>query len=367
MLKTGIIGWRGMVGSVLMKRLQEEGDLDEIDAYLFSTSLNGQRNKTFPSCHDVILNSNAVDELREMDVLISCQGSAYSKKIQPALRESDWKGYWIDSASAFRMHTSSTIVLDPINNDQILKAIDDGKKDFIGGNCTVSVLLMALGGLFEEGLIEWVSADTYQAASGAGAMEMIELLNQSHFLTSKYIDERNPGTSALEYERILARNMGAEDFPEAHIGQSLAFSLLPWIDRKMATGQSREEWKAQAEANKILDTDQLIPIDGNCVRIASMRCHAEAFTIKLNREMEINRLEQIISEHNEWVDVVPNEREATLARLTPQQVSGSLNIPVGRLRKMTLGSRFLNAFTIGDQLLWGAAEPLRRVLHLIKA
>lgn len=363
--KVAIVGWRGMVGSVLMERMRAEGDFKKIDAYLFSTSQQGQKNTFYPECSDTILDSNSVEQLRDMDMVVTCQGGDYSKDIHPKLRSAGWNGYWIDAASAFRMSDDSVIVLDPVNKASIEKALDQGKKDFIGGNCTVSLMLMALGGLFKEDLVEWMSGHTYQAASGAGAKNMIELLEQSHFLTSKYTEEKSPAKQALDYERSVTQWMKSSDLPSDNFGQPLALSLLPWIDVKMENGQSREEWKAQAEANKILETKKLIPIDGTCVRVSSLRCHSQAFTIKLKKDVELKTLEQLIGSHNDWVELVPNEKEATVESLTPKNVTGTLKIPVGRLRKMSMGGDFLNAFTVGDQLLWGAAEPLRRTLNIL--
>lgn len=365
MKKVGIVGWRGMVGSVLMERMEQEKDLDLIDATLFSTSLKGQKNTWHSKCSDTVLDSNSIDELSEMDVIITCQGGDYTKEIYPKLRQTGWDGYWIDAASAMRMDDNATIVLDPVNKKQIIQAIDSGKKDFVGGNCTVSLMLLALGGLFKEDLVDWVSGHTYQAASGAGARNMIELLEQSHFLTSKYIDSKSPGKAALEYEKLVTEAAKSSDMPVNNFGQPLALSLLPWIDVKMENGQSKEEWKAQSEANKILETKTIIPIDGTCVRVASLRCHSQAFTIKLKKDASLETLEGLISQHNEWVELVPNEKEVTVEHLTPKNVTGTLKIPVGRVRKMNLGENFLNAFTVGDQLLWGAAEPLRRTLRLI--
>lgn len=365
MKKTAIVGWRGMVGSVLMQRMREEGDLDKIQACLFSTSQKGQKNDFYPECDSVIGDSNSVEQLSEMDVIITCQGGEYSKETLPKLRAAGWKGYWIDAASAFRMEDSAAIVLDPVNSSRIQDALDAGIKDFIGGNCTVSLMLMALGGLFQEGLVEWMSGHTYQAASGAGAKNMLELLEQSHFLTSKYIQEKGVGKAALDYERSVTEAMKSAALPADNFGQPLALSLLPWIDKKMESGQSREEWKAQAEANKILANANPVPIDGTCVRVSSLRCHSQAFTIKLKKDVELKTLEKIIASHNDWVELVPNDKEATLENLTPKNVAGTLKIPVGRLRKMSMGGEFLNAFSVGDQLLWGAAEPLRRMLNIV--
>ena len=365
MKKVGIVGWRGMVGSVLMDRMREEGDFGKAKFFLFSTSQKGQTNSFYPECHDVILDSNSLEELRDMEIIVTCQGGDYTKDVHAKLRGAGWNGFWIDAASSLRMEKDATIILDPVNKQQIEAALNDGKKDFVGGNCTVSLMLLALGGLFKEGLVEWMSSHTYQAASGAGAKNMIELLEQSHFLTSRYREELNPAKGALDYEKSLTSAMRSGSVPADNFGHPLALSLLPWIDTKVESGQSREEWKAQAEANKILGTTKSIPIDGTCVRVASLRCHSQAFTVKLAKDISIGAIEELISGHNDWVELVPNDKEATLERLTPTNVTGTLKIPVGRVRKMSMGPDFLNAFTVGDQLLWGAAEPLRRMLNLV--
>lgn len=363
--KVAIVGWRGMVGSVLMERMKEEGDLAKYRPYLFSTSQKGQTNTVYPDCADTIMDSNSIEELSQMDIIITCQGGDYSKDIRPKLRKAGWQGYWIDAASAFRMDDDSLIILDPVNRRSIEQALDQGKKDFIGGNCTVSLMLLGLGGLFQEGLVEYMSSHTYQAASGAGAKNMIELLEQSHALTSRYKEDGQTSLGALDHARNITELMKSPELPTDNFGQPLALSLLPWIDTKVESGQSREEWKAQAEANKILNSKKLIPIDGTCVRVASLRCHSQAFTIKLNKSVDIKTVEEIISSHNEWVELVPNDKEETIERLTPKNVTGTLKIPVGRVRKMSLGDNYLNAFSVGDQLLWGAAEPLRRMLNFI--
>ena len=301
-----------------------------------------------------------------MDIIVTCQGGDYTNDIHPKLRSSGWNGIWIDAASALRMKEDSIIVLDPINKKNIEDGLNSNVKDFIGGNCTVSLMLMGLGGLFKEGLVEWMSSMTYQAASGAGAKSMIELLDQMKFFGDAYLNQRqiNPSTSALEFEKLMTENFNSDAFPKSQFGSPLALSLLPWIDVKMESGQSKEEWKAQVEANKILDNKNIIPIDGTCVRVASLRCHSQAFTIKLKKNVSISTIESLIKENNEWVEVISNDKESTISRLTPAYVSGTMKIPVGRLRKMTIGDEYLNAFSIGDQLLWGAAEPLRRTLMM---
>ncbi len=363
MQKVGIIGWRGMVGSVLMDRMSEEKDFDLIHSFLFSTSLKETKAPRYPNCHGVVLDSNSIDELSSMDIIITCQGGDYTKSIHPKLRESGWQGIWIDAASALRMKKSSVIVLDPLNKDHIVKSLNNSVKDFTGGNCTVSLMLMGLGGLFQEGLVEWMTSMTYQAASGAGAKSMLELLDQMKFATSDY--PQNAANSALEVEKSIAQKMRNGDCPCDNFGNPLALSLLPWIDVPMENGQSKEEWKAQAEANKILNTKEIIPIDGTCVRVSSLRCHSQAFTIKLKKSVEISTINSLIKDSNPWVEFVDNDKEQTLAKLTPTNVSGTLKIPVGRVRKMNMGDNYLNAFSLGDQLLWGAAEPLRRTLRIV--
>lgn len=367
MKKVGIIGWRGMVGSVLMDRMKEENDFAKINSYLFSTSLKGEQAPQYENCHDRVLDSNSLDELKEMDIIITCQGGGYTNEMHPALREAGWEGFWIDAASSLRMSGKSIIVLDPVNKEAIDRGINSGVKDFVGGNCTVSLMLMGLGGLFKEGLVEWMSSMTYQAASGAGARNMIELLEQMKFFGDSYLTQRqkNPAASALAFEKNMQDQFSAENFPKDQFGYPLALSLLPWIDTKVESGQSREEWKAQVEANKILETTSPIAIDGTCVRVAALRCHSQGFTIKLKKSVDIKTIESLIAEHNDWVELVPNNKEETLQKLTPAYTSGTLKIPVGRVRKMTIGDQYLNAFSIGDQLLWGAAEPLRRTLLMM--
>jgi aspartate-semialdehyde dehydrogenase len=367
MKKVGIIGWRGMVGSVLLKRMQEENDFSKINAYFFTTSQKGQAAPEFTNGHATLLDAYNLEELTEMDILISCQGGDYTKEIFPKLNSANWNGFWIDAASTKRMDDDSIIVLDPLNKTQIEEGINSGVKNFIGGNCTVSLMLLALGGLFKEDLVEWTTSMTYQAASGAGAKNMLELLNQMKFIGEAYSNElnSNPSQSALDIEAKMGTLFSDAHFPKTNFGNPLALNLLPWIDTKVENGQSREEWKAQVEANKILGTNSTIPMDGTCVRVGALRCHSQAFTIKLKKSVEMKTLEEMIGTHNDWVKVIPNEKEITLNELSPEKVSGTLNIPVGRLRKMTLGDTFLNAFTVGDQLLWGAAEPLRRTLNFL--
>ncbi len=364
MKKLGIIGARGMVGSVLVQRMLEENDFSSFKNYFFSTGLKGQDAPKVENGHETYLDSNDIEQLSEMDIIITCQGGDYTKEIHPKLRETSWNGYWIDAASALRMDDNAVIILDPVNANIIQESIDKGVKDFVGGNCTVSLMLMAMGGLFKEGLVEWMTSMTYQAASGAGARAMLELLDQYSVLDKNYQLDKNIG--ALEVEKNLGQLLKNNEVPTENFGNPLALSLLPWIDTKMENGQSREEWKAQAEANKILQTDSIIPIDGTCVRVGSLRCHSQAFTIKLKKDVDIKTIEQLIGSYNDWSELIPNEKEITNQKLTPTYASGTLKIPVGRVRKMSLGSQYLNAFTVGDQLLWGAAEPLRCMLKYFK-
>jgi aspartate-semialdehyde dehydrogenase len=363
MKKVGIVGYRGMVGSVLVERMNQEGDFDKINSYLFSTSQFGKDAPKLKNSHLILKNANSIQELSEMDIIMSCQGGEYTNTIHPQLRKNGWNGYWIDAASSLRMKDNSIIVLDPINAKNIEKGIDAGIKDLIGGNCTVSLMLLGLGGLFKEGLVEWMTSMTYQAASGAGAKNMIELLNQMKFFSDEY--KSNPAMGALELEAHMSKKFNSKEFPKENFGHSLALNLLPWIDKKLDSGQSKEEWKAQVEANKILNSKDIIPIDGTCTRVSTLRCHSQAFTIKLNKSIDINTVNEIIGSHNDWVQVIENNKEETLKNLTPESVTGTLKIPVGRIRKMTIGDRYINAFSVGDQLLWGAAEPLRRTLQYV--
>ena len=357
-----IVGWRGMVGSVLMQRMQEEGDLQKVNATLFSTSQKGQKNDFYPECTDTIGDSNNIEELKAMDIIITCQGGDYSKEIYPKLKAANWNGYWIDAASSFRMDEDSTIILDPLNMDVIKTDIANGIKKFIGGNCTVSLMLMGLGGLFKEGLVENLVSHTYQAASGAGAAAMMELLKQSNDITSK-IDFDT--MEALNAEKFVSHMLNSNEINTEKFLAPLSYSLIPWIDSPMENGQTREEWKAMAEANKILRTKNPIAIDGTCVRVPNLRCHSQAFTIRLTKSVELKTIEEIIGSHNDWVEFVPNNKEETLKKLTPAYVSGTHRVPVGRVRKTNFGPLYLNAFSVGDQLLWGAAEPLRRMLMIL--
>ncbi len=364
MKKVGFIGWRGMVGSVLMERLQAEDNFKAFESYFFSTSQVGEVAPALGTHgHSKLLDAYDIDSLLEMDILVSCQGGDYTKKIHGSLREKDFTGYWIDAASTLRMEDSAIIILDPINDKQIDLALNQGIRDFVGGNCTVSLMLLALHGLFEENLIEWISSMTYQAASGAGAKNMEELILQMDSIGSNYQKlESSLKENMLTVEKVINKQLLAAEFPTSHFGHPLALNLLPWIDSELPSGQSREEWKAQAEANKILATQRIIPIDGTCVRVGAMRCHSQGLTIKLNQDISMSEIEEKIANANSWVKLIPNNKEATLKHLTPQAVSGTLDIAIGRLRKSSLGPEFINAFTVGDQLLWGAAEPIRRML-----
>jgi aspartate-semialdehyde dehydrogenase len=362
-MKVGLIGWRGMVGSVLLQRMQEENDFEGIEPVFFSTS---QAGVPAPMNAGTLKNAGDVAELKKLDVIITCQGGDYTKEIHPALRQAGWQGYWIDAASSLRMEKDAVIILDPVNRNVIDEALARGQKDFIGGNCTVSLMLMALGGLFRAGLVEWLSSMTYQAASGAGAPNMRELLAQMGVLHDSVADLlKNPASAILDIDREVTATLRGEGMPKKEFGFPLAGSLLPWIDREVEDGQSREEWKGYAETNKILGTESPIPVDGICVRVGAMRCHSQAMTVKLKKDVPIDEIENLIANDNEWVKLVPNTKADSLARLTPAAVSGTLAVPVGRVRKMKMGPQYLSAFTCGDQLLWGAAEPLRRMLRIL--
>jgi aspartate-semialdehyde dehydrogenase len=367
MMKVGLVGWRGMVGSVLVGRMQEERDFDHVRTTLFSTSQTGQAAVALPNTEAVVADAGDVAALSAMDVLISCQGGDYTTAMHPKLRAAGWNGYWIDAASTLRMQDHAVIILDPVNRGVIDAALAAGGRDFIGGNCTVSLMLMAMGGLFREGLVEWVTAMTYQAASGAGAQNMRELLAQmgaAHEQVRGLLAD--PKSNILDIDRAVSTRLRSDGFPTEQFGHPLAGSLLPWIDKDLGNGQSREEWKAMAECNKILGRSaDPLPVDGVCVRIGAMRCHSQALTIKLTRNLPLTEIESLLASGNDWVEVVPNTREASLARLTPAAVTGGLKVPIGRLRKLPMGGSYLTAFTVGDQLLWGAAEPLRRMLRLL--
>ena len=367
MKSVGFIGWRGMVGSVLMERMREEGDFASIDPVFFTTSNVGGPGPSIGKAVGPLKDANDIAELKKHGILVSCQGGDYTKAIHPKLRAAGWDGYWIDAASALRMEKNAVIVLDPVNKPVIDQALASGIRDYIGGNCTVSLMLMAIDGLLKEDLVEWVSAMTYQAASGAGAQNMRELLQQMgevHFAAKALLDD--PASAILEIDREVAGILRDEGFPTQHFGVPLAGSLLPWIDTDLGNGQSREEWKGHAESNKILGREaQPVQVDGLCVRVGAMRCHSQGLTIKLKRDVPLEEIEKLLAGANPWAKVVPNKREETLKRLTPVAVTGTLDVPIGRLRKLRMGGEYLSAFTVGDQLLWGAAEPLRRMLGIV--
>ena len=367
MLKVGFIGWRGMVGSVLMQRMREEHDFDVIEPVFFTTSNPGGKGPDVGKDVPPLKDAKSIADLKEMDAIISCQGGDYTTEIFPKLRDEGWNGHWIDAASTVRMEKDAVIILDPVNLNVIQDALSKGGSNWIGGNCTVSLMLLALGGLFHENLIEWATSMTYQAASGAGAQNMRELLKQmgeAHHVVQDLL--RDPASAILDIDREVAGTLRDEHFPTAHFGVPLAGSLIPWIDKDLGNGQSKEEWKGSAETNKILGREaNPTPIDGLCVRIGAMRCHSQALTIKLKKDIPLDEINHIIASANDWVKLVPNEREASMNQLTPAAATGTLTVPVGRLRKMSMGGEYLSAFTVGDQLLWGAAEPLRRMLRIL--
>jgi len=366
-MNVGIIGWRGMVGSVLVQRMREERDFEAIDPVFFSTSQAGVAGPEIGKRVPAVKDAKAISELTAMDVLISCQGGEYTDEIYPKLRAAGWDGYWIDAASSLRMAADSVIVLDPVNQAVIDRALDQGVRNYIGGNCTVSLMLMAMAGLFREGLVEWVTAMTYQAASGAGAQNMRELASQmgvTHASVAALLADRN--SSILDIDRTITATIRSGEFPTQHFGFPLAGSVLPWIGKDLRNGQAQEEAKGQAEGNKILGrSDRPIPIDGLCVRIGAMRCHSQALTVKLTRDVSVTEIESLLASAHEWAAVVPNDKDASLRDLTPTAVTGTLKTPIGRLRKLSMGPEYLTAFTVGDQLLWGAAEPLRRMLRIL--
>ena len=366
-MQVGLIGWRGMVGSVLVQRMREERDFDLINPLFFSTSQSGAEAPSIGKPVPPVRNAHDVGALKATDVLISCQGGDYTTDIYPKLRAAGWTGYWIDAASSLRMKDHAVIVLDPVNRHVIDTALDAGVTDFIGGNCTVSLMLMAMAGLFQHGLVEWVTAMTYQAASGAGAKNMRELVSQMGVVHEAAAAQlADPGSAIVEIDRTVTATLRGGGLPTEQFGHPLAGSLLPWIDKDLGNGQSKEEWKAIAEGNKILGRERSpIPMDGLCVRIGAMRCHSQALTVKLTRDVPLGEIERILAGAHEWVQVVPNQRDASLRELTPAAVSGTLRVPIGRIRKLAMGPEYLTAFTVGDQLLWGAAEPLRRVLRII--
>jgi aspartate-semialdehyde dehydrogenase len=372
MKKVGLVGWRGMVGSVLMQRMQEENDFAQIAPVFFSTSNAGGAAPAFAKSNEPLKSATDIAALKAMDIIITCQGGDYTKEIYPQLRASGWNGHWIDAASALRMEKDAVIILDPVNRKVIDQALASGGKNWIGGNCTVSLMLMAMGGLFQHQLVEWVSAMTYQAASGGGAQNMRELLTQMgalHRVVEKELAD--PASAILDIDRKISDTLRSGKLPMEHFrGVPLAGGLIPWIDVPVDHGQSKEEWKGGAEANKILGNPAFrsagsIPIDGLCIRIGAMRCHSQALTVKLKKDVPIDEVSDILAKANDWVRVVPNDRERSEKELTPAAVSGKMHVPVGRLHKMAMGPEYLAAFTVGDQLLWGAAEPLRRMLRIL--
>jgi aspartate-semialdehyde dehydrogenase len=367
MLRAGIVGWRGMVGSVLVQRMREERDFDHVEPVFFSTSQAGGKGPEIGKAAEPVKRATDLAELAKLPVIISCQGGDYTNEVYPQLRKQGWKGYWIDAASALRMNDDAVIILDPVNMPLIRDSVAKGVKNYIGGNCTVSLMLMGMAGLFQRDEIEWMTTMTYQAASGAGAANMRELVVQmARIGQSAQRLLADPASAILDIDRAVTQTIRSPELPKENFGYPLAASLLPWIDKDLGNGQSREEWKGQAETNKILGRNgNAVPVDGVCVRVGAMRCHSQALTIKLKRALPLDEVEGMLAEANDWVKVVPNRREETLAELTPAAVTGKLSVPVGRLRKLPMGKDFLAAFTVGDQLLWGAAEPLRRMLRIL--
>jgi len=367
MKRVGLVGWRGMVGSVLMQRMMEERDFDFIEPVFFTTSQVGGKGPNIGRDTQALQDARNVDALKAMDIIISCQGGDYTGEVFPKLRTANWNGHWIDAASSLRMKDDAVIILDPVNLNVIKDALARGGRNWIGGNCTVSLMLMAVGALYQRDLVEWMSVMTYQAASGAGAQNMRELLAQMgevHRVAKNLLDD--PASAILDIDREVAGILREEKFPTANFGVPLAGSLIPWIDKELENGQSREEWKGQAETNKILGrAASPVPVDGICVRVGAMRCHSQALTLKLKRDVPLDEIEGMIAASNAWVNVVPNHRDITIKELTPTAVTGTLSVPVGRLRKLNMGPQYLGAFTCGDQLLWGAAEPLRRMLRVL--
>lgn len=370
-LTVGLVGWRGMVGSVLIERMREENDFDGMTPVFFSTSNAGGDAPRFEGIEtNQLKDAHDIEALAGCDVIITCQGGDYTQKVHQPLRDSGWNGYWIDAASTLRMKDNSIIILDPVNRSVIDTALANGTKDFIGGNCTVSLMLMAIGELFNRGWVEWVSAMTYQAASGSGANNMRELISGMGVLHNAVESELvNPASAILDIDKKIADTQRSADFPQQYFGVPLAGSLIPYIDVQMDNKQSKEEWKGGVETNKILgnDANSNVPIDGMCVRIGAMRCHAQGLTIKLKKDIPLDEIENALKNSgNQWLDVVEDDKEATINRLTPVAVTGTLTVALGRLRKLNMGPEYLGAFTVGDQLLWGAAEPLRRMLGIIR-
>ena len=366
MIKVGFVGWRGMVGSVLMERMLAEHDFKGFEPLFFTTSNVGGKGPSIGMDIPPLQDANDIQKLKEMDIIVTCQGGDYTNGIYEKLRKEGFQGYWIDAASALRMKEDAIIVLDPVNLKVIKTALKSGIKTYVGGNCTVSLMLMALSGLFKKNLIEWVTSMTYQAASGAGAKNMTELMQQmSHLSTSVKDLLGNPASSALDLDKKVTEELRSGRVPTENFGAPLAASLIPWIDKAMDNGQTKEEWKGGAEANKILGTKKPICVDGICVRVSAMRCHSQGLVIKMKKDLPMNEIEGMIAKDHEWAKVVPNTKEATLKELSPAAVSGKLIVPIGRLHKMNLGPKYITGFTVGDQLLWGAAEPIRRILNIV--
>jgi len=367
MKRVGFVGWRGMVGSVLMQRMREENDFAGIEPVFFTTSQAGKPGPNVGKDVPALKDATSIDELKTMDVIVTCQGGDYTKQVYKPLRDAGWNGYWIDAASSLRMVDDSIIVLDPVNKAVIENGLSSGIKTYVGGNCTVSLMLMAIGGLFDKDLIEWITPMTYQAASGAGAQNMRELIRQMGAINNEVQSlNDDPATAILDIDKKVTDFLRSDAYPTEHWPVPLAASLIPWIDVALDSGQSKEEWKAQVETNKILGrSSNPVPIDGLCVRIGAMRCHSQALTIKLKKNVPLDEIHDIMAQANDWVKVLPNDRELSMTELTPAAVTGTLTVPVGRMRKLTMGGDYLSAFTVGDQLLWGAAEPLRRMLRIL--
>lgn len=362
-MRVGLIGWRGMVGSVLVQRIREENDFAGIETVFFSTSNVGAAAPKEAS-DGLLRDAKDLQALASCDTLITSQGGDYTPEMYGPLRRHGWKGFWIDAASTLRMSDEAVIALDPVNEDEIRDGLARRLRTFAGGNCTVSLMLMAIGGLLKAGLVEWITTMTYQAASGAGAAKVLELVKQMECITDPA--RAKPSESALEVDRMVAQAQRCAGLPTRELGAPLAASLIPWIDREMPDGQTREEWKGMAETNKIMGLHPQVPVDGICVRVATMRCHSQGLCIKLSKDVPLREIEEIIANSNQWVRLIPNDQESTTRCLTPAAVSGSLSVPIGRLHKLNLGPQYLGAFTVGDQLLWGAAEPLRRMLKIVR-
>jgi len=370
-MKVGIVGWRGMVGSVLMERMTAEQDFELFDSVFFSTSNAGGAAPKVARAAPTLKDAADIEALKACDTIVTCQGGDYTNDVFPKLRAAGWNGYWVDAASALRMKDDAVIILDPVNLTVIRDALAKGVKNYIGGNCTVSLMLMALDGLLKEDLVDWVTAMTYQAASGAGAPNMRELLEQMGAAHGSVEDLlADPKSAILDIDRKVSQVLMSDQLPKSNFGVALAGSLIAWIDKDLGNGVSREEWKGGAEANKILGKPAMghpgsLIVEGLCVRIGAMRCHSQALTIKLKKDLPLAEVEQLLARGNEWVKVVPNNREASIRELSPARISGTMAVPIGRLRKLAMGPEYLSAFTVGDQLLWGAAEPLRRMVRLL--